>query len=184
MAVHEEYRASQVAHPRRDAQTVTPDGRSLQDLIAGVRIRRATTHEDDRGTVCEMFSEQWDFDESPLVYAYQVTIRPGKIKGWVIHYEQDDRLFFSDGSVQIVLYDARRDSPTHGTINEFCFGTYNRALLLVPRGVYHALRNIGEHDALFMNFPTRPFNHADPDKYRLPPDTDAIPYRFTDRPRG
>jgi dTDP-4-dehydrorhamnose 3,5-epimerase len=34
-----------------------------------------------------------------------------------------------------------------------------------------------------VNFPTRPYDHASPDKYRLPLDTDEIPYEFED-PRG
>jgi dTDP-4-dehydrorhamnose 3,5-epimerase len=63
-------------------------------------------------------------------------------------------------------------------INELFFDAHNRGLLHIPRKVWHAIKNIGESDALFVNMPTAPYNHADPDKYRLPPDTDAIPYRF------
>jgi dTDP-4-dehydrorhamnose 3,5-epimerase len=180
----DEEHAPTIPKPSRDRQTVTPEGESVQALIAGVRVRRAITHEDDRGSVCEMLGAGWDFDDAPIVYAYQATIRPRKIKGWVVHFDQDDRLFFSSGSVQLVLYDGRPNSETHGTINELFFSEYNRALVRIPRGVYHALRNIGETDALFVNLPTRPYNHVVPDKYRLPLDTEAIPYRFTDRLGG
>jgi dTDP-4-dehydrorhamnose 3,5-epimerase len=31
---------------------------------------------------------------------------------------------------------------------------------------------------MFINLPTAPYKHADPDKYRLPLDTDEIPYQF------
>jgi dTDP-4-dehydrorhamnose 3,5-epimerase len=170
--------------PERDRQTVNPDGTRIATLIDGVRHRAAVTQEDDRGTVTEILSVGWDFDAAPIGYAYQTTIRPRKIKGWVVHREQDDRLFFSTGSVRVVLYDAREDSPTYGTINELYFSPHNRGLLRIPRGVYHAIQNIGETDALFINLPTQPYRHEHPDKYRLPLDTDLIPYRFVDRHGG
>jgi dTDP-4-dehydrorhamnose 3,5-epimerase len=33
-----------------------------------------------------------------------------------------------------------------------------------------------------MNLPTRPYNHEDPDKYRLPLKNDYIPFSFDDEP--
>jgi dTDP-4-dehydrorhamnose 3,5-epimerase len=51
-------------------------------------------------------------------------------------------------------------------------------LVIIPHGVFHAVQNVGNSDALFFNLPTRPYNHAAPDKYRLPLDPDQIPYRF------
>jgi dTDP-4-dehydrorhamnose 3,5-epimerase len=164
--------------PVKDVQTVTADGEIVAPLIEGVRIRPAITHSDARGTVCEIYNPAWGILEAPLVYVYQTTIRPRRVKGWVLHREQDDRLFFSLGTVKIVLYDDRPGSPTHKMLNEIHLGGYNRGLITIPRGVYHALENVGETDVLFINMPTRPYNHADPDKYRLPLDTDLIPYRF------
>jgi dTDP-4-dehydrorhamnose 3,5-epimerase len=163
---------------RRDRQTVTPAGVDVQEPIDGVRVRRATTHLDHRGSVCEMYDPAWGFAEEPLVYVYQTTIRPRQAKGWVLHLEQDDRLFFSFGDVKVVLYDARVGSPTFERVNVLHFGESSRGLLRIPRGVYHAIQNIGETDAIFVNMPTRAYRHEDPDKYRLPLDTDLIPYRF------
>ncbi len=164
--------------PQKDAQTVTPEGKSIVALIHGVRIRSAVTIPDERGTICEIYSNAWDFSDAPLVYVYQVTIRPHKIKGWVVHYKQDDRLFLSQGTLKIVLYDARDTSPTHGMLNELYLSEQNRGLLLVPRGIFHAIQNVGQTDALFINLPSHPYDHADPDKYRLPLNNDVIPYRF------
>lgn len=164
-----------------DPQTVTPEGEPVAPRIAGVKVRPAVTHPDERGELCEVFNPAWGFHDEPLVYVYQVGIRPHKIKGWVVHREQDDRLFISLGTVKIVLYDDRADSPTHGMINEIFLGERNRALITIPAGVFHAIQNVGDVDAVFINLPTRPFNHAKPDKLRLPLDTDQIPYRFQDR---
>jgi dTDP-4-dehydrorhamnose 3,5-epimerase len=167
--------------PRRDAQTVTPDGRRVGALIDGVVVRMATTLPDERGEVCEVFNPAWGVSEAPLVYAYQVVIRPGKVKGWVVHHEQDDRLFISLGVLKIVLFDGREDSPTYRQIDELILGERNRGLVIIPQGVFHAIQNVGHTDALFFNLPTKPYNHAAPDKYRLPLDTDQIPYRFEAR---
>ena len=162
----------------KDKQTVTAEGKSITPSIDGVIIRPAMTIPDERGTVCEIYREGWAVSSMPLVYVYQVTIRPGKIKGWVVHRKQDDRVFVSQGAVKWVLYDNRDDSLTRGRLNEIFLSEQNRALLIIPQGVFHAVQNIGTTDALFFNLPTRPYDHADPDKYRLPLENDVIPYRF------
>lgn len=162
----------------QDSPTVTAEGARLQALLDGVRIRPAVTQIDERGSLCEMYSEEWGFTEEPLVYAYETRIRPGRIKGWVLHLEQDDRLFFSSGDAKVVLYDGRPESPTFGRLNVHCFGEANRGLLRIPAGVYHAVQNIGLGDLTFVNMPTRAYRHEGPDKYRLPLDTPEIPYRF------
>jgi dTDP-4-dehydrorhamnose 3,5-epimerase len=163
--------------PAPDEATVTAEGERLGSLIDGVRVRPAVVHSDERGTLTEIYSEAWDFTPAdPLVYIYKTTIRAGQKKGWVVHYEQDDRLFFDNGAVKVALFDARKGSPTHGLVNELFFGSATRGLLRIPAGVVHGLVNIGESELWFVNCPTRPYRHADPDKSRLPPDTDAIPY--------
>lgn len=162
----------------RKQQTVTPEGESVQDLIDGVRIRRAVTHPDERGTLCEVYDPRWQFTDEPLVYVYQVTIHPGQVKGWVRHESQDDRLFFSYGTLRVGLYDAREGSPTEGMTNELYFDRHSRGLLRIPRGVWHALRNVGPDDAMFINCPTAPYLHEQPDKWLLPPDTPEIPLRI------
>jgi dTDP-4-dehydrorhamnose 3,5-epimerase len=162
----------------RDRQSVTPEGRPVIKLIDGVSVRPATTIEDERGEICEIYSPAWEMSNEPVVYVYQSVLRPGRIKGWVYHERQDDRLFISMGTLKIVLFDMREDSPTSGLINELHHSERNRALLIVPRLVAHAVQNIGTTDALFINVPTRPYNHGSPDKYRIPIDSDKIPYLF------
>jgi dTDP-4-dehydrorhamnose 3,5-epimerase len=164
--------------PQQDAATVTPEGELLAPLVEGVRVRPARTITDDRGTLCEMYAPAWGFSDEPLVYAYQITIRPGVVKGWVAHHLQDDRLFFSSGTAKVVLYDTREESPTAGLRNELYFDEHNRGLLRIPRGVIHAVGNVGSTDVLMINLPTKAYDHANPDKYRFPVDDDTLPYRF------
>ena len=171
------------AQPVKDRQTVTPEGKSVRQRIEGVVIHQQPLHEDERGELIEMYNPAWGLHPEPLVYVYQATVRPGAVKGWVVHEKQDDRLFISLGVMRWALFDNRPDSPTYKLLNIFTFSERNRALLIVPRGVFHAVQNIGQSDAVFVNMPTRAYDHADPDKFRLPIKNDLIPYDFSDVPR-
>ena len=164
--------------PVKDVQTVTPDGNSIAPRIHGVVLRPAVTQTDDRGTICEIFNPAWKLHPEPLVYIYQITIRPGKIKGWHVHHRHDDRIFLSQGTVKVVLYDTRKDSPTFGAVNEICRSEHQRDLMVIPAHVFHAHQNIGTTDALLVSMPSRTYDHADPDVYRLPIENDIIPYTF------
>ena len=75
-----------------------------------------------------------------------MTVRPGKVKGWAVHREQVDRYFFYQGTLRLMLYDDRPDSPTHRMVNELYFSVANRSLVLVPPHVYHAVPNVGTTD--------------------------------------
>ena len=162
----------------KDAATVAADGTSLQERIAGVEIRRPPTHADERGTITEIYDLRWGFADDPLVYVYHVTVTPGQTKGWVLHRKQNDRMFVYAGVLRVVLYDAREDSESYRTLNVFHFGSHDRALLSIPAGIWHAVTNVGTTEASFVNLPSRPYDHDDPDKLRLPRDNDVIPYRL------
>ncbi len=164
--------------PIKDRPTVTSDWESLQQPIQGVTLKWVRPVIDERGEICEVYRPSWGLHPAPLSFIYQCTIRPGVIKGWVLHERQDDRIFTSLGVMQWVLYDAREDSPTHGVVNEFNLGERSRATFVIPSGVYHAVRNVGTGDAVFINTPTREYEHGNPDKLRLPLENDLIPYRF------
>lgn len=165
----------------KDAATVTVSGDSLQTLPAGVTFRDVITHADDRGSLCEMYDPRWPWHDKPLVYSYFVTLRPRKVKGWAMHKLHEDRYFIMFGEMEVVLYDAREESPTRGLLAKVVLSEHRRRLMNIPAGIWHADVNIGEKDAVMVNFPTMAYQHDDPDKYRLPIDTDQIPYKFENR---
>lgn len=167
-----------------DEQSVTAAGERVRRLIAGVLIRPAVTHVDDRGELCEVFGPRWGFHDAPLVYVYQSMVRPGMTKGWIVHQLQDDRIFVNLGFLKIVLYDARPGSPTDGQVDEIFLSERNRGLLIIPRGVFHAVQNVGSVDAYFVNMPSRAYDHQRPDKLRLPLDSERIPYTLNRRSGG
>jgi dTDP-4-dehydrorhamnose 3,5-epimerase len=163
----------------KDGASVTAKGEPIQDPIEGVRVRRPPIQMDERGTICEVYDPRWGFTDDDLVYVYHVTVLPGQVKGWVVHAEQNDRMFVYAGVLRVVLYDARPESPTCGRLNVFHFGTHDRALVSIPAGVFHAVKNVGYDEAAFINLPSQPYRHEDPDKHRLPLDNDIIPYRLS-----
>lgn len=168
----------------KDPQFVTPEGAPVRRLTHGVTIRDLPTQVDQRGSVMELFDVRWNWHPGALVFAYCFTLRPGVVKGWGLHKEHEDRYVLIQGELELVLYDPRPESPTAGEICRVQLTPYRRCIINIPPNVWHADHNIGAVDVLVVNFPTAPYDHANPDKYRLPIDTDLIPYRFPEGTRG
>ena len=164
----------------RDAPTVTPEGKALAPLIEGVSIREAPVHIDERGSVIEVYDDRWGWHPDPVVFAHCFTIRPGYVKGWGLHKLHEDRYFILAGEMELVLFDPRPESSTCGAVCKIALSEQRRQLINIPRFVWHAERNIGAKDVVVIDFPTAPYNHADPDKYRLPIDSPLIPHSFGD----
>lgn len=160
----------------RDRPTVTTKSQPIQALIQDVVVRRSVTHVDERGELSEMLSQSWGVHPASVGHVYMVLVRPGRVKGWVYHKQQSDRIFGIVGAIKYVLWDTRPQSPTHGMVNEIFISERNRGLLVIPPFVVHAVQNVGDVDAYFVNMPTVPYRHGDPDKYRVPPG--EVPYSF------
>jgi dTDP-4-dehydrorhamnose 3,5-epimerase len=162
----------------RDRQLATPDGRPVCRLTEGLSIRRLPTIVDARGSVTELFDARWNWHAAPLVFAYTFTIRPGVVKGWNLHREHEDRYVLLAGEMELVLYDPRPGSSTTGEVCRIVLSGHERAIVNVPVNVWHADHNIGAGDVVVVNFPSKAYDHASPDKYRLPLDSPLIPYSF------
>ncbi len=161
-----------------DKQTVALGGRVVQSLIEGVSFHEVPTHVDERGLVVEIYDPRWNWHPAPLVFAHCFTIRPGYVKGWGLHKTHEDRYFILHGDMELVLYDPRPGSSTYGDICKITMSETNRRLVNIPKFVWHAEQNIGDKDVVVIDLPTEPYNHENPDKYRLPIDTPLIPYSF------
>ena len=144
-------------------------------MIDGVEIKQLKVNADERGSLMEILrADDEIFEQFGQVY---VSLNyPGVIRAWHYHKKQTDLFVVVKGMIKVPLYDGREDSPTHGEVNEFFLGEQNRILLKIPRGVMHGYKTIGIEPSLLLNFPTEPYHASDPDEYRLPYDTDEIPY--------
>lgn len=84
----------------------------------------------------------------------------------------------ADGDLELAFFDAREDSSTSGEESRLVLSPYRRLLVTIPRGVWHAECNLGDSEVRVVNFPTIMYDHTNPDKYRLPLDTDEQPVRL------
>jgi dTDP-4-dehydrorhamnose 3,5-epimerase len=146
-----------------------------QKLIEGVRTKPLKINADERGRLMEMLRVD---DELYMKFGqvYLTSAYPGVVKAWHYHKLQTDSFVCVRGMMKVVLYDPRKDSPTHGVVNEFFIGDVNPMLVQIPPGVYHGFKCISEHEALVINTVTEAYNRAEPDEFRLPAHGGEIPY--------
>jgi dTDP-4-dehydrorhamnose 3,5-epimerase len=149
-------------------------------VIAGVEIKHLTRHADDRGFLMEILRAD-DSIFQQFGQTYVSLNYPGVIRAWHWHEHQDDYFCCVQGMIQVPLFDLREDSPTHGELNEFFMGDQNPIVLRIPRRVAHGYKTIGVLPSLLLNFPTQPFNRDEPDEFRLPWNSDRIPYSWETR---
>ena len=147
-------------------------------MIDGVKTKKLRVLPDERGRLMEMLRADDDlfirFGQVYLTTAY-----PGVVKGWHYHKKQIDNMVVVKGMMKIVLFDSRKDSPTHGEINEFFMGEHNPLLLQIPSLVYHGFKCISVEEALVINCPTDVYNYQSPDEYRVDPHDPSIPYDWS-----
>jgi dTDP-4-dehydrorhamnose 3,5-epimerase len=164
----------------KDEQSVTSDWEVLQETIDGVRLIEVRNVIGERGGTTEVLRRDWFADaESPVIdQVFQVTLGAHAVSAWHVHMNTIDRLFVTAGHAKIVLYDSRPGSPTHGMVNEFRLGDRRPGLVIVPPGVWHGLKNLAAEEARVLNLVDRAYEYGDPDHWRLPADTEEIPYRL------
>lgn len=146
-------------------------------MIKGVKTKKLKVISDERGWLMEILRNDDEIFRR-FGQVYITTAYAGVVKAWHYHKKQTDNFTCIRGTMKVVLYDAREDSPTYREVNEFLIGKENPMLISIPPGVYHGFKAMGEETAYFLSVPTLPYNYEKPDEYRLPPDTRDVPYRW------
>lgn len=144
-------------------------------MIEDVKTKQLKVIPDERGRLTEMLRSDDDLFIK-FGQCYMTTTYPGVVKAWHYHKIQTDNFVVVNGMFKVALYDTRDDSPTKGEVNEFFIGDFNPMLLQIPPGVYHGWKCISEREGVVVNVSTDTYNYKEPDEYRLPFDTDEIPY--------
>lgn len=146
-------------------------------MIEGVEVKHLKVIPDERGWLMEILrSDDKIFVKFGQIYVS--TVYPGVIKAWHYHKIQTDFLTIIKGMGKLVLYDSRKNSPTYKKIMELFIGEKNPLIVKIPPLVYHGVKGIGNEVVYMLNCPTEPYNHQNPDEYRLPPNTPGIPYSW------
>jgi dTDP-4-dehydrorhamnose 3,5-epimerase len=164
-----------MASADRDVATVTRTGQSLAPTIDGVTTRSTVNHIDHRGSVFEIFEGDLSFWGTPIVYAYQFSVRPHQMKGWGLHESKTDRYTLISGEVLLFLWDDRADSPTRGVVQKVVLSDRAVRQVIIPVGVWHLSLNLGAEEARLINFPTDVYHHDAPDRLLLAWDSPEVP---------
>jgi dTDP-4-dehydrorhamnose 3,5-epimerase len=147
----------------------------MEPMIEGVLLKPLRVIPDERGWLMEILRcDEEIFHQFGQVYL--TTAYPNVVKSWHYHKKQTDNFTCIRGMMKVALYDARKDSPTFKILMELFVGEKNPMLISVPPEVYHGFKAIGAETAYFLSIPTLPYNYQEPDEFRLPPDTEEIPY--------
>ncbi len=144
-------------------------------MIDGVKTKKLKVVPDERGRLMEiMRSDDELFNKFGQLY--MTTNYPGVIKAWHYHKKQTDNVACVKGMIKLVMFDSREGSPTKGEINELFIGEHNPTLVQIPDHVYHGWKCVSRTESIVVNCPTELYDYKDPDEYRLPYDSDEIPY--------
>ena len=151
-------------------------------MIDGVKVKTLKVISDERGRVMEILRADDEIFRK-FGQVYMTTAYPGVVKGWHHHLVQTDYFTCIAGMMKLVLYDRRDGSPTKGEINEFFIGVHNPLLLVVPPGVLHGFKCIGQDEAVVINCPDQTYHREAPDEYRVDAHSKDIPYDWTRKDR-
>lgn len=171
--------AWQLDNMKKDAQSITAAWQpSKAELIEGVQVKEVKNVMKNNGILTEIYRKDWLLDTLPVEQIFQVLLEAGAISAWHAHEKATDRLFVASGMIQIVLFDARKNSSTYGKLNVFRFGASRPALVTVPPQVWHGVQNISSQPALLLNAVDQAYQYEDPDHWRIPQDDPQIPFEF------
>jgi dTDP-4-dehydrorhamnose 3,5-epimerase len=146
-------------------------------MISGVSIVPLKANVDERGYLMEILRES-DPHFTRFAQVYVSKSHPGVIRAWHYHAKQTDIWCVVSGKIKTVMYDMREGSPTKGEVQEVFMGDDNRVALVIPVGVAHGYKALGESPSLLLNFTDFLYNPKDPDEYRLPWNTTEIAYNW------
>jgi len=147
-------------------------------LIEGVQTHDVRNIVTANGVTTELYRPDWGIVQGTVQQVIHVALRGGAVSAWHQHRQRWDFLFVVGGHLRVVLYDPRDGSATEGQVDVFHLSPARPTLLSVPPWIWHGVQNLSSDQSSFVNMFDRPYDYADPDEWRLPVETDVIPYRF------
>jgi dTDP-4-dehydrorhamnose 3,5-epimerase len=107
-------------------------------LPDGVTLRPLVQHGDHRGSLSELFRQEWTTGIVPVQWTLSKS-RPGVLRGIHVHAHHMDYLVVIDGHVTVGLRDLRPESPTADRAIAFSLRGDELTALTIPPGVAHGL---------------------------------------------
>jgi dTDP-4-dehydrorhamnose 3,5-epimerase len=134
---------------------------------------------DDRGWLAELFRQDQLAEEFHPVMSYISFTKPGVQRGPHEHVDQADLFcFIGPSTFKICIWDTREESSTYNNLMSLVVGEDNPMAVVVPKGVVHGYKNVGDVDGMVINCPNRLYmgsGKKDPiDEIRHEDDPDTI----------
>lgn len=134
----------------------TPDLMIDNGEIEGVLVRDLKKFTDERGWLIEVFREdELDKKYMPRM-GYVSMTNEGVVRGPHEHVDQTDLFaFLGPSTFLITLWDNRAGSPSLGKKQVIRAGEDNPKSVIIPPGVVHAYKNVGNKPGMVVNLPNR-----------------------------
>ena len=133
-------------------------------LIEGIRVEPIALWPDDRGHFMEVLRVGHglaaDFPAATSQVSATVTYA-GIVKAFHYHLRQSDCWTVVKGMLQVGLVDLRRGSPTFGERNTIYVGEKRPWQVLIPPGVAHGYKVIGQEAAVLVYVTSRFYDPGD-----------------------
>ena len=124
-------------------------------MIKDVIIKKLQKNEDERGWLTEIFRSDELGGYQPVM-SYVSSTKPGVVRGPHEHQVQSDCfVFLGPGMFELYLWDRREASETNGEQIKIEVGENNPTLVIVPPGVVHGYKCIGDINAWCINLPDK-----------------------------
>jgi dTDP-4-dehydrorhamnose 3,5-epimerase len=133
-------------------------------LIEGVRVAAYPVWPDDRGYFLEIhrvghgLAQHFDPGTTQVSAALSY---PGTIKAFHYHRGQTDYWVAAQGMLQVALVDLRPGSRTFGVKNTMYVGALRPWQILIPPGVGHGYKVIGQQAAMLVYVTNQFYNPSD-----------------------
>jgi len=125
----------------------------MNEQILGVKLIPKKKIIDDRGGIFHMLrSDDPEFQKFGEIYFSKV--HPGVIKAWHHHSRMTLNYLVVTGSIQLGLWDGRKDSPTYGKSQTLYLDEQNSQLAVVPHGVWNGFKGLGSSSSIVANCAT------------------------------
>ncbi len=131
--------------------SVFKDGR-----INGIIIKDLIRNEDKRGWLIELFRKDMIAEEFFPEMSYISMTLPGVARGPHEHIAQTDYFCFAGPSTfRLMLWDNRKESATYKNKMSLNVGENDPKIVIVPQGIVHAYKNIGDKPGVVINLPNK-----------------------------
>ncbi len=124
--------------------------------IDGIIIKDLIKNEDSRGWLIELFRKDMIGEDIFPEMSYISLTYPGIARGPHEHLEQTDYFcFLGPSTFRLVLWDNRKESATCNNKMSLNVGEDNPKIVIIPPGIVHAYKNIGNKPGLVVNLPNK-----------------------------